>query len=733
MAVPAAAVTTGAPAANPPTPSLLSLPHELITSIAGHLWASGHGAAWSAFSRTCAAAHGACLDAVRRVELPPVTPESRSELEQPLGGSWRAALEGDVRRYSFVGAGASIVDVANLVPFSAQTHFRDQPNVCTVNTDYLRPEMGPTTHDPAVTKELVRSVAAFLVHLKGTAECSGSGGRGLRAARFGRIHQEGRQDMLPYSPANADVLGRLLPPLAACPLEAFAADGWPIRLLGRSDARLSVGPLTTLRLRRAGVGDGPTHSAIASVLRAHAAELEEVVVGLEAEYLTGGYPNDWFKRTHHFTGYLAHWLGAAESSPLWPPPTCSPSDTGCRAPPVQLSRLRVLSFLGSVDAVDVAALVVAAPRLSSLCLYGAVGRGALKGLALPALPELDHLELHAAIEATHLYPELPAALSGRPPLSVLRLPAADDVHDSTAAGEWVWGSGELWAGEGSSVCVPCELIASTIDNKPWMYDDVSVKLVCGQGTAGSETPHAADGVGPGTTAGTATAAARVGGWVPAVGLRSLTIALGRAATDGAVASLAALPALTTLRLRLDQNVGVRLSSWPAFPALTRLALVLSNDDASCGVTAAAALAALSAPPSAAPTSLAALQFKVLGHANGALIPAHVPTDEVDGWVSPPPDLSPLASWTSLRELTWESFPPVGGNRYGCETNSSTSEEVRMAATVRRVAASLPRVATTVCAVQRGDLWGPEGRYRSDAYFSHPVGGEPDGSVGVQGI
>eukprot|EP00168_Porphyra_purpurea_P007482 TRINITY_DN1942_c0_g1_i4.p2 TRINITY_DN1942_c0_g1~~TRINITY_DN1942_c0_g1_i4.p2 ORF type:complete len:144 (-),score=22.12 TRINITY_DN1942_c0_g1_i4:662-1093(-) len=142
-----------------------------------------------------------------------------------------------------------------------------------------------------------------------------------------------------------------------------------------------------------------------------------------------GFPPDRpAERTHHVTGHFSYWLGAAVALPLPQPPIPAPWGSGRPVAPVQLPRLRVLSFLGSVDAADAAALVAAAPRLSRLFLRGAVGRGALRGLALLALPELYHRELHAAIEVAHLYLELPAALAGRAPLAVLRLPAADDTR-----------------------------------------------------------------------------------------------------------------------------------------------------------------------------------------------------------------------------------------------------------------------------------------------------------------
>ena len=474
-AAPAAAATNTAIAALPPPASLLCLPPELLTAVAAHLWATGHGAAWSALSRTCATAHRACLDAFRRVELPPVTPDRRGALEQPLGGVWRAALENDLHRYMMLGASSSIIKVADLVPLTAHTLFNTERRVRTAEGRIYDPALGPTTHDPAIADELVRSMTAFLGHFTGGAGRDGSGGRRLRAARLGRVFHTGRVHLLQYNPANASVLGRLLPPLAGCPLDAFAADQWPIRLLGKGGARLSAGRLRTLRLRRAAAGDGPTQWAIASVLRTHAAELEEVVVGLSAETSLLIAQDGLYQRTHHVTGYLSYWLGAAVASPFPPPLIPAPWGSGSPAPPVQLPHLRVLSFLGSVDAADVAALVAAAPRLSSLSLHGAVGRGALRGLALPAVPDLNHLELHTAIEVAPLRLELPVALAGRPPLHVLRLPAEDESgHDSTAAMAWVWGSGEMWGDRGSPVAVPCELVASALNSTTWTYDDADL-------------------------------------------------------------------------------------------------------------------------------------------------------------------------------------------------------------------------------------------------------------------
>jgi len=118
-------------------------------------------------------------------------------------------------------------------------------------------------------------------------------------------------------------------------------------------------------------------------------ELEDVVIGLVSEEYASIHANAPYLRTHHKIGYLAYWLGAAVASPLPPAPAPEPWGSGRAAPPVQLHHLRMLSFLCRVDAGDVAALVVAAPRLSSLCFHCAIGEGALIILALPALPQLD--------------------------------------------------------------------------------------------------------------------------------------------------------------------------------------------------------------------------------------------------------------------------------------------------------------------------------------------------------
>jgi len=116
----------------------------------------------------------------------------------------------------------------------------------------------------------------------------------------------------------------------------------------------------------------------------------------------------------------------------------------------------------------------------------------------------------------------------------------------------------------------------------------------------------------------------------ATGLRTLTVTLGASAADAAVMTLAALPALTTLRLSLDSAVGVRLASWPAFIALTRLSLTLVDTSARCGVTPVAALNALSSSPSTAPASLIALRFVVYGRPDDSPPPPPVSECEEGG-------------------------------------------------------------------------------------------------------
>jgi len=216
-------------------------------------------------------------------------------------------------------------------------------------------------------------------------------------------------------------------------------------------------------------------------------------------------------------------------------------------------------------------------------------------------------------------------------------------------------------------------------------------------------------------------------------MRSLTIALGPTATDSAVASLAALQALRTLRLGLTKATNVRLSSWPTFHSLTRLALMMSITRADGAVSPAAAVAALSALPLAASAALVDMRMVVHGIQSPAQQSWHLPNDELDGWYCVPPDLSPLASLTRLRTLTWESRGRQFKRHPDWLTDPRTPMQMAMVANVRRVAASLPRIATTVRLVRRGDPWGPERLYRSFASQSHPVGGKPNDAVEAQGV
>jgi len=57
----------------------------------------------------------------------------------------------------------------------------------------------------------------------------------------------------------------------------------------------------------------------------------------------------------------------------------------------------------------------------------------------------------------------------------------------------------------------------------------------------------------------------------------------------------------------------------------------------------------------------------------------------------------------------------------------------MAATSRRVAATLPRVATVVKNLERKDPWGPDNLYLGHPWFYHPDGGYFDGPVSAQAV
>jgi len=164
MALPAAAGTPdNSQVARPPPPSLLCLPPELLAIVAGHLWATGHGSAWSALSRTCTAIYRACDRPVRRVELPPVTPAALQENLQPLGGLWRRALEGE-EKYCSLGYGVRGAPLTQL-----DGHVLDALMIQDVKPSLSRWSMGgvdaPTVHDPAVAGDLESSVAKFLKRL----------------------------------------------------------------------------------------------------------------------------------------------------------------------------------------------------------------------------------------------------------------------------------------------------------------------------------------------------------------------------------------------------------------------------------------------------------------------------------------------------------------------------------------------------------------------------------------
>jgi len=290
------------------------------------------------------------------------------------------------------------------------------------------------------------------------------------------------------------------------------------------------------------MGHGPTHWAIASVMRTHAAELVELTAGLR----TTGVWMDEISR-HNPTGFFAYWLGAVggPTSPPPPPPPYGPTPPCADPlPPVSLPCLRICSFIGSVSSSDGAALVAAAPRLAHLRLTGAVGVDGLSALAFPALPHVSHLLLHTSHHAAHVRAELPWVLTGRPPLDVLRLPNSDG--GVTAACKWVWSPDQLSCG--AQVAAPVELVAS-ISWGRWTsaYDDAVVVQICGFAAGDPVTADETDR-GERVPAGVSEMVAPTGlEMCRATGLRSLTINLGALATDAAVTTLAALPALATLR------------------------------------------------------------------------------------------------------------------------------------------------------------------------------------------
>jgi len=723
---------------------LLSLPPELLTAVAAHLWTGGHGSAWSALARTCTTAHGACVDAVRCVTLPPVPPATIGAGMQPLTPAWRRVLDsGGASRTLLVSHRPPSEPVEALAPLRrwlAPTHLPRRVEYRPPAAETAR--RAATKSDPAAADAVVAAATAALTHPRG----GGGGGCGdrrcrLRAVRLGRVHysMDSHEELLYYTPANADVLERLLPALAAAAPDTFLADGWVIRVLGRGGQRLSAGRLRTLRLRRAIVEDRPSHWALASVLRLHGSELEAVTLGLPIEpyaLLPAALGDHGYCQEHWPTGYLAFWLGAegdgGASPPPPPPPPWAPPTLGAPSP-VALPALRAFSFLGSVSAADAAALATAAPALTDVRLIGAVGTGALAALALPALPCLDALEFFTVHRPVVLREELPLALARRPRLSLLRLPVGPDCLSASLAAGMV---GAQWGGAapGEAAAWATELVTATRVGT-WTAHDADVDRLVG---------------GPAASArGRARPCAALGGAAPAVapdasaGLRVLSIFLGADATDGAVAALATLPGLATLRLRLDGARRVRLAGgWPPFPALTALALTLAAHPTRGGPGAAAALAALSAPRSYAPARLVHLHVRVAALSReGPLAlpePPLQPADEVGGWATPPPDVAGLADWTALRTLVWDSracevhAAAVGGGRDAAE--AALAEAVAAveaavkakAATARRVAATLPRVATCVRPVHSPDPWAPQRPHDVEPWHLYPDGGEPPG-------
>jgi len=592
-----------------------------------------------------------------------------------------------------------------------------------------------TESDPAAADAVVAAVTAALARSRGRR-------RRLRAVRLGRVHysMDHREELLYYTRANAEVLERLLPPLAAAAPDTFVADGWVIRVLGRGGQRLSAGRLRTLRLRRAIAEDIPSHWALATVLRLHGAELEDVTLGLEIEPYTLLSPlhEHGYTQEHWPTGYLAHWLGAAGEGgarPLSPPPPPWTPPPSAAPTPVALPALRLISFLGSVSAADAAALVAAAPALTNVRLIGAVGTGALAALAPPALPRLDVLELFTAHRPEVLREELPLALARRSRLSLLRLPVGPDCLLASLAAGMVgapWGGAAL----GEAAAWATELVAAASAGT-WTAHDADVDRLVGRPAASAgdrdARPCAALGCAAPAVAPNASA-----------GLRSLSIYLGADATDGAVAALATLPGLATLRLRLDGAQRVRLAGgWPPFPALAALALTLGEHPTRGGPSAAAALAALSAPRSCAPARLVHLHVRVVA-LSGAEPPAPPtppppPADEVGGWVTPPPDVAALAAWTALRTLVWDSLvcgkgaAAAGGGGDAAAAAAAAAAEAAAAVTVaakaataRRVAATLPNVATCVRSLLSPDPWAPTGPHDVEPWHLYPDGGEPPG-------
>jgi len=132
-------------------------------------------------------------------------------------------------------------------------------------------------------------------------------------------------------------------------------------------------------------------------------------------------------------------------------------------------------------------------------------------------------------------------------------------------------------------------------------------------------------------------------------------------------------------------------------------------------------------------SLVALRVVVLSRPYGVRPPTPVSEGEAGGWLFPPPDLSLLACWTGLRSFMWES-PPPGGRMHADGSNpQSAAVEASMAATTRRVAITLPRVATVFKCLGHENPWGPNSLYHAWSSPHHPDGGEYDGPEGAQTI
>jgi len=78
---------------------------------------------------------------------------------------------------------------------------------------------------------------------------------------------------------------------------------------------------------------------------------------------------------------------------------------------------------------------------------------------------------------------------------------------------------------------------------------------------------------------------------------------------------------------------------------------------------------------------------------------------------------------------------VGGGRMHADGSNpqSAAVEASMAATTRRVATTLPRVATVFKCLGHENPWGPNSLYHAWSSSHHPDGGEYDGPEGAQTI